>query len=126
MKEFQLPANLAVDEKASYDHKDPLLSEKMVTFKYFIHRHLRYVYDNERGRYYVLRGYELGNRCSTIHRMKEGLGTGEHQRLLLHYGKCAIDVPVKPYYALFVEEMLHPFYIFQVCMSACMYTCTCI
>ena len=30
------------------------------------------------------------------------------------YGDNSIDVPVKPYHSLFVEEVLHPFYIFQI------------
>ena len=33
---------------------------------------------------------------------------------LLRYGPNSIDVPVKPYHLLFVEEVLHPFYIFQI------------
>ena len=30
------------------------------------------------------------------------------------YGDNIIDVPVKPYHVLFVDEVLHPFYIFQI------------
>ena len=30
------------------------------------------------------------------------------------YGENSIDVPVKPYHVLLVEEVLHPFYIFQL------------
>ena len=30
------------------------------------------------------------------------------------YGPNSINVPVKPYHVLFIEEVLHPFYIFQL------------
>jgi len=33
---------------------------------------------------------------------------------LLHYGPNSLDVPVKPYHVLFIEEVLHPFYIFEL------------
>ena len=36
-----------------------------------------------------------------------------HPRLAL-YGANNIDVPVKSYQVLFIEEILHPFYIFQI------------
>ena len=33
---------------------------------------------------------------------------------LLRYGPNSLDVPVKPYHVLLIEEVLHPFYIFEV------------
>ena len=60
------------------------------------------------------RGYEMGVACSTIHNMSGGLTAAGHASRLLHYGPNDIDVPVKPYHTLFVDEVLHPFYIFQV------------
>ena len=32
----------------------------------------------------------------------------------MYHGANSIDVPVKPYHVLFIEEVLHPFYIFQI------------
>ncbi len=46
--------------------------------------------------------------------MSGGLTAIGHASSLLHYGPNDIDVPVKPYHALFIDEVLHPFYIFQV------------
>ena len=34
---------------------------------------------------------------------------------LLRYGPCQIDVPVKSVPVLLVQEVLNPFYIFQIC-----------
>ena len=33
---------------------------------------------------------------------------------LLYQGPNSIDVPVKPYFVLLLEEVLHPFYIFEL------------
>ncbi len=63
--------------------------------------------------------------------MSNGLSVQEHSSRLLRYGSNDIDVPIKPYYALFIEEVLHPFYIFQVMLvynnpllsSLCLLTC---
>lgn len=79
--------------------------------RYFVHRHLRYLYDPEREKFVLLR---CDYSCSSLHDMRGGLGTWEQQDRLLHYGPNAIDVPVKPYHVLLVEEVLHPFYIFQI------------
>ena len=115
VRKLTLPANSVLsDEEGSYSLEDHLLSEKQVTVKYFIHRHLRYLYNPERGRYVVLRGLELEHSCTDIHSKRHGLTTNEHDIASVQYGKCVIDVPVKPYHVLFVEEVLHPFYIFQV------------
>ena len=39
--------------------------------------------------------------------------THTHYRLV-YSGANSIDVPVKSYHVLFIEEVLHPFYIFQI------------
>ena len=33
---------------------------------------------------------------------------------VLRYGPNSLDVPVKPYHVLLIEEVLHPFYIFEI------------
>ena len=66
---------------------------------------------------YTHRGYEKGQLCNDLHDMKFGLQSHDHHCRLTRHGPNRIDVPVKPYYVLFVEEVLHPFYIFQVVMS---------
>ena len=60
------------------------------------------------------RGYEKGLSCNDLHKMRGGLLSQDHQCRLTYHGLNNIDVPVKPYHVLFIEEILHPFYIFQV------------
>ena len=120
VRELTLPADsvLSHEDSSNYSFRDHLLSEKQVTVKYFIHRHLRYLYNSDRGRYVVLRGLELGHSCTAIHGKRHGLNTNDHEISFVRYGKSVVDVPVKPYHVLFIEEVLHPFYIFQVSEKA--------
>lgn len=60
------------------------------------------------------RGYENGVACSSFHSMANGLSYTDHYERQQRYGSNDINVPVKPYHVLFIEEVLHPFYIFQV------------
>ena len=117
VRELTLPVDsvLSHEDSSSQDH---LLSKKQVTVKYFIHRHLRYLYNSDRRCYVVLRGLELGHSCTAIHGKSHGLNTNEHNITFVRYGNNVIDAPVKPYHVLFVEEVLHPFYIFQVSEKA--------
>jgi len=91
-----------------------ILLSRSTTVKYFEHRHLRYIYNTEAGQYLLLRAFDHGYSCAAIHDMNGGLATEEHEDRLLHYGPNSLDVPVKPYHVLFVEEVLHPFYIFEL------------
>ena len=50
--------------------------------------------------------------------MQSGLHSNEQGCRLAQYGANSIDVPVKSYHVLLIEEVLHPFYIFQVCSSS--------
>lgn len=50
--------------------------------------------------------------------MQNGLHSNEQGCRLAQYGANSIDVPVKSYHVLLIEEVLHPFYIFQVCTSS--------
>ena len=46
--------------------------------------------------------------------MREVLFYVYHISRLCRYGPNSIDVPVKSYPVLFVEEVLHPFYLMQI------------
>lgn len=56
--------------------------------------------------------------CSAIHELKEGLNVAEKEKRKLSHGPNSIDVPVKPYHAIFIEEVS--------CKCICLfYTCIC-
>ncbi|CAJ0968732.1 unnamed protein product [Ranitomeya imitator] len=49
-----------------------------------------------------------------VHKYKSGLSQSDRDNRKLIYGPNEIDVPVKSYGQLLVDEVLNPFYIFQV------------
>lgn len=111
VKKFSLPEEY---EDSEISEVADLLERNNQTVKFFTHQHLRYLFDDNKGQYVLLRGYEKGQSCNDLHDMKCGLQSHDHHRRLTRHGPNKIDVPVKPYYVLFVEEVLHPFYIFQL------------
>ncbi|XP_053546238.1 polyamine-transporting ATPase 13A2 isoform X2 [Bombina bombina] len=57
---------------------------------------------------------EDGLTCGDLHKLKSGLSQTDHNTRKQIYGPNEIDVPVKSYGMLLIDEILNPFYIFQV------------
>jgi len=93
-----------------------LLNEKPNTFKYFVFRHLRYVWNEEDQVFLKLKGYDNDTLVSKFFDdLNQGipyLNVSSQQQL---YGPNFISIKVPSYFSLLVEEVLHPFYIFQLC-----------
>ncbi|XP_016160529.1 PREDICTED: probable cation-transporting ATPase 13A2 [Ficedula albicollis] len=60
--------------------------------------------------------------CAELHLSRAGLHQQEHSARRKIYGPNLIEVPVKSYARLLVEEVLNPFYIFQV-LSMVLWVC---
>ena len=90
------------------------------SFERFIyHQHLRYLYDRKRGLFVLLRGLERDFSCQELHKMCHGLTTAQQKSRLARHGPNSMEVPVTPYHILLIEEVLHPFFIFEVhCVCA--------
>lgn len=54
---------------------------------------------------YVFRSIHDDLSSSEIHELQHGLSVAEKERRKQCYGLNSIDVPVKPYFALFIEEV---------------------
>ncbi|KAG5838823.1 hypothetical protein ANANG_G00227710, partial [Anguilla anguilla] len=52
--------------------------------------------------------------CDDLYRQQAGLSPQEQRARRTVYGENLIDVPVKSYMRLLFEEVLNPFYVFQV------------
>ncbi|XP_032223526.1 polyamine-transporting ATPase 13A3 [Nematostella vectensis] len=87
---------------------------------YFIYRHLKYVWNFSNGKFEILRGLDENTTVSGIFEHAPGLQSEEAINRLSIYGSNIIDVKVKSYGRLFLEEALDPFYIFQVA-SVCLW-----
>ncbi|XP_067049944.1 polyamine-transporting ATPase 13A3-like isoform X4 [Acropora muricata] len=83
--------------------------------KYFCHRHLRYVWNEEKERFELLRGLDVGTYPVSFYLGSSGLYQEEIQNRQKLYGANVVDVDVKSYARLFLEEVADPFYVFQFC-----------
>ena len=110
------------------DELTPILgSGREQRLPYFKHRHILYLYGEAEGRFLRLQQWERGRSFDFLHDQSMGLSSDKHKtRLaaearhqaavtlallaaLLHSlilnGRNEINVPVKPLYALFVDEV---------------------
>jgi len=83
--------------------------------KYFCHRHLRYMWSEDQDRFQFLRGLDHGTYPAQFYQYSSGLSEDEVQKRQKMYGPNVIDVNVKSYGRLFLEEIADPFYVFQFC-----------
>ncbi|XP_058970502.2 polyamine-transporting ATPase 13A3 isoform X1 [Pocillopora verrucosa] len=83
--------------------------------KYFCHKYLRYVWNEDQGRFHFLRGLDSGSHPGLFYQCPSGLSLDEVQIRQKMYGPNVIDVTVKSYWRLFLEEVADPFYVFQFC-----------
>ncbi|KAL5467469.1 hypothetical protein EMCRGX_G031695 [Ephydatia muelleri] len=95
-----------------------MLQEGGLSTPYIVHRNLRYLYTSRSDSFVLLRGYDTGINCNEIHSMIGGLSQSEFNERLHRFGLNSIDVPVKPIYIVLLQEVLHPFYVFQVFCTA--------
>ncbi|KAK7789038.1 hypothetical protein R5R35_010541 [Gryllus longicercus] len=83
--------------------------------RFFCNRMLKYVWDETFQEFRLLKGMDNGEtKLSDLLDGAEGFTTVEQTRLLEYYGLNSIAVEVKSYSKLFVDEVLNPFYIFQI------------
>ncbi|XP_066493188.1 polyamine-transporting ATPase 13A2 isoform X1 [Tiliqua scincoides] len=82
--------------------------------RYFHFEGLRYIWIEKRQSYCQASVLDEHQTCSDIHLSRGGLSTQEQSARRKVYGPNQIDVPVKSYLRLLIDEVLNPFYLFQV------------
>ncbi|XP_076330164.1 polyamine-transporting ATPase 13A3-like isoform X3 [Tachypleus tridentatus] len=87
---------------------------KAACFRCFIHHCVKYVWDQNWKGFRKLRGFDEGLSCGDFHEKFHGYSAARQQELREIYGENTIDIEVKSYWKLFIEEVLNPFYIFQI------------
>ncbi|CAN2387990.1 P5-type ATPase cation transporter [Pristimantis euphronides] len=108
-------AVLAVGEEDEF--KDTIqLHHKQETnvLRYFVFEGMRYIWRGQSMDFVKISSLDEGLTFGEIHKRKSGLSQPDHDNRKLIYGYNEIDVPVKSYGQLLIEEVLNPFYIFQV------------
>lgn len=88
--------------------------EEAHVLRYFVFEGMRYVWREQSMDFVKVSSLDEGLTCGEIHKSRSGLSHSDHNNRKLIYGPNQIDVPVKSYGQLLIEEVLNPFYIFQV------------
>jgi cation-transporting ATPase 13A2 len=100
---------------ASNDHVEKESdSEGAEGIRYFENKKNRYVWHDDENNFIKLRGFDKGMTFSGLQKMTGGLGKEEQARRRKLFGDNAIHVEVLPYMKILFQEVLGPFYIFQV------------
>ncbi|NXX42490.1 AT132 ATPase, partial [Tricholaema leucomelas] len=92
------------------------------TLRYYLFEGMRYVWMEQRQAYCKVSALDEGWTCADLHLSQAGLDQQDHNTRRKIYGPNLIEVPVKSYARLLVEEVLNPFYIFQV-LSMVLWVC---
>ncbi|XP_075629133.1 polyamine-transporting ATPase 13A2 isoform X3 [Balearica regulorum gibbericeps] len=84
------------------------------TLRYYLFEGMRYIWIDRRQAFCKVSVLDEGWTCADLHLSRAGLDQQDHNTRRKIYGPNLIEVPVKSYARLLVEEVLNPFYIFQV------------
>ncbi|XP_072011383.1 polyamine-transporting ATPase 13A2 isoform X2 [Engystomops pustulosus] len=106
---------LAVGEEDEFKDTIQLhYKEESHVLRYFIFEGMRYIWREQSQDFIKVSTLDEGLTCAEVHGYKSGLSQADHNNRKLIYGPNDIDVPLKSYGQLLIEEVLNPFYIFQV------------
>jgi len=94
--------------------KSSLAVRERILLKYFDHRHVRFVWSCKADTFVQLTGLEQGTKSRDIIEKFRGLTMMQSSCRLKLFGENKIDVEVKSYALLFIEEVFNPFYVFQI------------
>ncbi|KAK7094175.1 polyamine-transporting ATPase 13A3-like isoform X3 [Littorina saxatilis] len=109
-------ADGAGDPQTDIGDRDTLISSSRVDGKMrcFDYQHYRYIWDTQRRAFKELEDLSTNTTNKTILDSSQGLTQDQRNSRLIVYGLNAIDIEVKSYWKLLIEEVLTPFYIFQI------------
>ncbi|XP_029012526.1 cation-transporting ATPase 13A2 isoform X2 [Betta splendens] len=94
--------------------KVELYKEKKTLLRYYVFEGLRYVWMDRKGAFCHVSVLNEDWTCKDLYGFQNGLSHLEQDVRKRIYGPNLIDVPVKPYITLLFEEVLNPFYVFQI------------
>ena len=95
-----------------------LLNPRSHTFKHFTFQHLRYVWSERDQAYERLTGLESDTPVSSLFNdLGHGIPGPKVATMQQLHGPNLVSIKVPSYFSLLIDEVLHPFYIFQVRLS---------
>ncbi|XP_032377687.1 polyamine-transporting ATPase 13A2 [Etheostoma spectabile] len=91
-----------------------LHKEEKTLMRYYLFKGLRYIWLGRKGAFCRVSVLNEDWTCNDLYGFQKGLSHLEQSIRRLMYGPNLIDVQVKSYVKLLFEEVLNPFYMFQV------------
>ncbi|KAM9299549.1 polyamine-transporting ATPase 13A2 [Gastrophryne carolinensis] len=99
------------------DFKDTIqlhYKEENPVLRFFVFEGMRYIWNELDNDFIRVSSLDEGLTCGEIQKCKSGLNQTDRDNRKLIYGPNEIAVLVKSYWQLLIEEVLNPFYIFQL------------
>uniref|UniRef100_A0A8C5AQ81 Cation-transporting ATPase n=1 Tax=Gadus morhua TaxID=8049 RepID=A0A8C5AQ81_GADMO len=103
-----------VEENREWRDTVQLHNEQKSLLRFYQFEGLRYIWLPRKGAFCPVSVLNEEWTCSDLYRFQSGLSPLEQNSRQQVYGPNLITVPVKSYMSLLVDEILNPFYIFQV------------
>ncbi|XP_067382763.1 cation-transporting ATPase 13A2 isoform X1 [Channa argus] len=91
-----------------------LYNEKKTLLRYYLFEGIRYFWLDTKGAFCRVSVLNEDWTCKDLYGFQKGLSHREQSMRSRIYGPNLIDVPVKSYMKLLFEEVLNPFYMFQI------------
>ncbi|KAF8929411.1 hypothetical protein BGZ58_008955 [Dissophora ornata] len=104
-------------EKPDYgdddSYEETVTSGMLHDMRYFDYQYIRFIY-NPSAQSFMQNSHWKDSDWSRVANCERGIGRETHQERAMVFGENIIDVQEKTVGQLLVQEVLHPFYIFQV------------
>uniref|UniRef100_A0A3P9IIQ1 Polyamine-transporting ATPase 13A2 n=1 Tax=Oryzias latipes TaxID=8090 RepID=A0A3P9IIQ1_ORYLA len=91
-----------------------LYKDEKTLLRFYVFEGLRYIWLDRKGAFCRVSVLNEDWTYRDLHRLQRGLDPLEQSSRRSMFGSNLIDVPVKSYMKLLLEEVLNPFYVFQV------------
>ncbi|CAH0627196.1 unnamed protein product [Chrysodeixis includens] len=82
--------------------------------RYFIYKHNRFIWLNDQGTFINVLALNEKITIQILMENSSGINKRQQNELIKLYGPNSVEVEVKSYWTLFVNEVFNPFYLFQI------------
>ncbi|XP_070560600.1 polyamine-transporting ATPase 13A3-like isoform X8 [Ptychodera flava] len=83
-------------------------------FRFFRYQKLKYIWNPTDGVFSKLRALDDGVKSYEFFQQLQGLSEDEQRKRRFLYGENVINIRVRSYFVLLIQEVLNPFYVFQL------------
>ncbi|CAH0388711.1 unnamed protein product [Bemisia tabaci] len=90
--------------------------DALIQHRFFVYKLIRFVWNNSSNEFEQLHGLDNGVNTlgDMLYMSSKRHDTYHHKQMLQLYGENLVEVKVDSYIKLFFDEILHPFYVFQI------------